>query len=178
MFQTCSILIRFRIQMGREPVRIWLLRFAVREEVCSCSFYYQSFGGRIQMGREPVRIWLLGLTQRRSAYGCAQCYFSLSVFWLSLLHFRRSICLEFAACQSAKFPHCVWVQSIFQDFSLHTGFFTNLGRPFLCRQIVCWCWSFLYSAILHSRADWLRSHVILHEWLDFHSTFLIIHQSG
>ena len=31
-----------------------------------------------------------------------------------------------------------------------------------------WCWwLLLYSAILRSRADSLRSHVILHEWLDF-----------
>ena len=141
-------------------------------------FIISFFGGRIQMGREPVRIWLLGLTQRRSAYRYAQCYLWLSVFWWSLVQFRHSICLEFAACQSAKSPHCVWVQSISQDFPLHTGLFANLGRPFLCQQIICWCWSFLYSAILHSRADSLRSRVILHEWLDFHSTFLNIHQSG
>ena len=29
----------------------------------------------------------------------------------------------------------------------------------------CCCWSLLHSAILRSRADSLRSHVILHEWL-------------
>ena len=33
------------------------------------------------------------------------------------------------------------------------------------------CWSFLYSAILPSRADFLRSHVIQHEWIAFHSAF-------
>ena len=32
----------------------------------------------------------------------------------------------------------------------------------------------LYSAILRSWADSLRSHVILHEWLDFYSAFLNI----
>ena len=42
----------------------------------------------------------------------------------------------------------------------------------------CWCWSLLYSAILRSRADALRSHVILHEWLAFYSVFLNIHRSG
>ena len=36
----------------------------------------------------------------------------------------------------------------------------------------------LYSAILHSRADSLHSHVILHEWLAFYSAFLNIHWSG
>ena len=37
-------------------------------------------------------------------------------------------------------------------------------------------WSFLYSAILRSRADSLRSHVILHEGTAFYSAFLNIHQ--
>ena len=39
-------------------------------------------------------------------------------------------------------------------------------------------WSLLYSAILRSRADSLRSHVILHEWIAFYSAFLNIHWSG
>ena len=40
-------------------------------------------------------------------------------------------------------------------------------------------WSlFLYSAILRSWADSLRSHVILHEWIAFYSAFLNIHRSG
>ena len=30
-----------------------------------------------------------------------------------------------------------------------------------------WWWSLLYSAILRSRADSLRSHVILHEWIAY-----------
>ena len=34
------------------------------------------------------------------------------------------------------------------------------------------------SAILRSRADSLRSHVILHERLAFYSAFLNIHRSG
>ena len=33
------------------------------------------------------------------------------------------------------------------------------------------CWSLLYSAILRSRADSLRSHMILHEWTAFYSAF-------
>ena len=41
-----------------------------------------------------------------------------------------------------------------------------------------WWWLLLYSAILRSRADSLRSHVILHEWLAFYSAFLNIHRSG
>ena len=35
-------------------------------------------------------------------------------------------------------------------------------------------WSLLYSAILCSRADSLRSHVILHAWIAFYSTFFLI----
>ena len=38
-------------------------------------------------------------------------------------------------------------------------------------------WSLLYSAILRSWADSLRSHVILHEWIAFYSAFLNIHRS-
>ena len=41
-----------------------------------------------------------------------------------------------------------------------------------------WWWSLLYSAILCSGADSLRSHVILHDWLAFYSAFLNIHRSG
>ena len=39
-------------------------------------------------------------------------------------------------------------------------------------------WSLLYSAILRFRADSLRSHVILQEWIAFYSAFLNIHRSG
>ena len=35
-------------------------------------------------------------------------------------------------------------------------------------------WSLLYSAILRSWADSLRSHVILHEWIAFYSAFLFL----
>ena len=38
-----------------------------------------------------------------------------------------------------------------------------------------WWWLRLYRAILRSRADSLRSHVILHEWLALCSVFLNIH---
>ena len=44
-------------------------------------------------------------------------------------------------------------------------------------QMLIW-WLLLYSAILRSQADSLRSHVILHEWITFYSAFLNIHQSG
>ena len=40
------------------------------------------------------------------------------------------------------------------------------------------CWSLLYSAILRSRADSRRSHVILRGWIAFYSAFLNINRSG
>ena len=46
------------------------------------------------------------------------------------------------------------------------------------KQGCCYCWLLLYSAILCFQADSLHSHVILHEWLAFHRTFLNIHWSG
>ena len=39
------------------------------------------------------------------------------------------------------------------------------------KEINYYYWSLLYSAILRSRADSLRSHVILHEWTAFYSAF-------
>ena len=67
----------------------------------------------------------------------------------------------------------------------------TLGKPSRCMLLLLlsiqhftvwwwwwWWWLLLYSAILRSRADSLRSHVILHAWLAFHSTFLNIHRSG
>ena len=60
--------------------------------------------------------------------------------------------------------------------------FKNTSYPHFC---CCWVetwfkyyyhWSLLYSAVLRSRADSLRSHVILHEWIAFYCTFLNIHE--
>ena len=47
---------------------------------------------------------------------------------------------------------------------------------FFCQAPLLWdnyyyYWSLLYSAILRSRADSLRSHAILHEWMAFYSAF-------
>ena len=52
------------------------------------------------------------------------------------------------------------------------------GRVKLMQHNNHYYWSLLYSAILRSRADSLRSHVILHQWIAFSSTFLNIHRSG
>ena len=45
-----------------------------------------------------------------------------------------------------------------------------------CRQLDDDC--FYISTVLHSQADSLRSHVVLHEWQAFYSTFLNNHWSG
>ena len=52
---------------------------------------------------------------------------------------------------------------------------THKDEPFICYY---YYWSLLYSAVLRSQADSLRSHVILHEWIAFYSAFLNIHRSG
>ena len=51
-----------------------------------------------------------------------------------------------------------------------------LGLPFHGMKMWGWWWLLLYSAILHSQADSLHLHVILHEW--HFSVFLNVHQSG
>ena len=45
------------------------------------------------------------------------------------------------------------------------------------KQNCCCCWSLLYITILHSRADSLRLHVILLEWIAFYSAFFTVHRS-
>ena len=68
--------------------------------------------------------------------------------------------------------------SQYRRFRLVFFFFTFMSRSDWRTGCSCCCWSFLYSAILRSRADSLRSHVILLEWLAFYSTFLTIHRTG
>ena len=46
-----------------------------------------------------------------------------------------------------------------------------------CYDYYYYYWSLLYSTILCSWADSLRSHVILHEWIAFYSAFWNIHGS-
>ena len=48
----------------------------------------------------------------------------------------------------------------------------------LHRESCSRCWSLLYSAILRSRADSLRLHVILHEWIAFYSHVLVVGRWG
>ena len=57
----------------------------------------------------------------------------------------------------------------------HTHTYTHTKVWILIDWLINDC---LYSTILCSRADSLRSHVILYEWLAFHSAFLNIHGSG
>ena len=53
-----------------------------------------------------------------------------------------------------------------------------LKPDFVILKSSCCYWSYLYSAILCSQSDSLCSHVILHEWITFYSTFFTIHWSG
>ena len=50
-----------------------------------------------------------------------------------------------------------------------------MGQPSIAW--IC-CWPPLHCAILHSQADSLCLHVILHEWIAFYSMFLNIQWSG
>ena len=62
---------------------------------------------------------------------------------------------------------------------LNLVYVLQVAKVYVAEPGVCiFCWLLLYSAVLSSWADSLRSHVILHEWLTFHSLFLSIHQSG
>ena len=58
---------------------------------------------------------------------------------------------------------------------------SSLGKPcytWVCVNMLLVVDRFYMSAILRSRADSLRSHVILHQWIAFYSAFLNIHRSG
>ena len=52
-----------------------------------------------------------------------------------------------------------------------TRFFVSSGLIKLNQHSYYYYWSLLYSTILRSRADSLRSHVILYEWIAFYSAF-------
>ena len=71
-------------------------------------------------------------------------------------------------------PHTVLANIPVPEASLGHDFIRQSGSY---AGLTC-CRYLLYSVILRSRADSLRSHVILHEWLAFYSTFLNIHRSG
>ena len=64
---------------------------------------------------------------------------------------------------------------VINQFSTFLVLFFKLGTSY---YYYYYYWFILYSAILHPRADSLRSHVILHEWIAFYSVFLNIHRSG
>ena len=66
---------------------------------------------------------------------------------------------------------CLW-------YLLFQPQYNKLHQTFRKKLASIFWWLLLYSAILCSRADTLRPHVILHEWLAFYSTFLNIHLSG
>ena len=78
--------------------------------------------------------------------------------------------------------HCVRARiATLRHSSLELGpeIYSNRLKWILAKTMNYYYWSLLYSAILHSRADSLRSHVILHcECIAFYSTFLNIHRSG
>ena len=90
----------------------------------------------------------------------------------------RSACLktEFcdAACQEMMYKNAVRWSQAFQSYLTLT--MLEIHEQEEVQNY--YYWSLLYSTILRSRADSLRSHVILHEWIAFYGAFLNIHRSG
>ena len=94
------------------------------------------------------------------------------------------VCLS--VCVSLVSVWCV-CQSVFHcsvyDFVCQSVFHWSVYGVFISLYFIAQCMvclsvlliAFLYSAILRSRADSLRSHVILHECIAFYSAFLNIH---
>ena len=79
--------------------------------------------------------------------------------------------------------HWKWKYAVLLDKLQVRKKVREIVNPLCCCCVLApwtwwWWWLLLYSAILHSRADSLRLHVILHEWLAFYSAFLNIHWSG
>ena len=92
-------------------------------------------------------------------------------------------CICLSSATSCSDPAMDWSCSLLACCMLSNckqkSFVALCGTPTPCTQLWWWWWWFLlHSAILHSRADSLRLHVILHEWLTFYSAFLNIHWSG
>ena len=86
-------------------------------------------------------------------------YFRTVSNWLILYQFFPPPSLTGAAC------HCT-VGDLY------------CSQPGIIIIIIIIYWSLLYSTVLRSRADSLRLHVILCEWIAFYSAFLNIHRSG
>ena len=75
--------------------------------------------------------------------------------------------------------HCTTQEKTINITHTHTHTYVIYTQSPTHRQAyICCCWSLLQSASLRSQADSLHSHVILHEWIAFYSTFLTIHWSG
>ena len=88
----------------------------------------------------------------------------------------------------------VWVKGVRRGFlsermgksfleDLWSDYTVLLWLVWICWSVVekqgskWWWWLLLYSSVLHSRADSLHLHVVLHEPVAFYSVFLSIHQS-
>ena len=120
----------------------------------------------------------------------------LSLFWIQTVAFY--VCLFFGQKVRRKSRVCVGFYIIFSKLSeiptqnvahilsIPTATACSSGLALASLWVSLWffsfvflfagccCWSLLYS----SRADSLRSHVILHKWKAFRSAFLTIHRSG
>ena len=100
------------------------------------------------------------------------------IYLLVLTYFQsvQCVCVRVRVCVCVCV--CVCAHSFFCIVTLELSSILCWLFLFCYIHFYWWWWLLLYSAILRSRADSLRSHVILHEWLAFYSALLNIHQSG
>ena len=80
--------------------------------------------------------------------------------------------------RSVVYSQRVLIKQTSQQFRMTFFFLLLLFSFFLFKFRSYYYWSLLYSAVLRCWAASLRSHVILREWIAFHSAFLNIHRSG
>ena len=131
----------------------------------------------LSLDRYLQSLYLFAL--RQVIHAQSVCYLSLHVVHTQSLHL---LFLHVVPTQSFHLPlftlfmyynhwplsGCCWYKIIAP--SLSSCSYTVTER--CCCS--CCCWLLLCSVILRSRADSLRSHVILHEWIAFYSVFLNI----
>ena len=126
---------------------------------------------------DRVRLWLLS---RPHLYSSCLGEYS----WKPLLRFYWNWSVNDMLVGSCAVHLRIWNTARGSKFDLKFFLWPSLEVLFLINPVVCMCdnhcccWLLLYSAILRSRADSLRPHVIMHEWIVFYSAFLNIHWSG
>ena len=114
---------------------------------------------------DRLRLWLLSRPRLYSS-----CLGEYS--WTPLFRFYWNWSVSDMRIGSCAFHLRIWNTARGSKFDLKFFLWPFLVVLFLINPVVCMCdnrccWLLLYSAILHSQADSLHPHVILHEWIVF-----------